>query len=592
MRFRRLLYVLLFFISFGEVTANGDNWSDILKQKKGTVEFYWYPNNVIIENSLDIIDGIEHDLAVSFIDYLNEKYDLSIELKWIETDGFEEVIQIVREGTGGTFGASSISITKKRSEYLNFTSPYMADVAVLISNANMPIALSIDELRSILQNNTAISITNTTLVEALNELKRKLNIDFTIDYVKNSGNIIDKISQVPNSFGYVDIANFLVAVDNNTNVKRQFFMPIKLEGLALVFSKGSDWKVPVDDYFNSDQFQKDKQVIITRYLGSNASQIIDRISKSAEIGPLEEIVLSNREKEAQYERLLEASRRDQNSEILTLVLASIIIVVLIVLGLLFALYRVKSKNNARLRAQRKLAEDANEQLRMLNEEKNSLIQILAHDLRSPLSNILNGSQIIESSEKLSDQGNRLLGFILESSERMRSMIDKVLDVDAIETGKLNIKNEVFDMNEIIDQIVKQNATKASDKFINIRTDLADDLKVRADKVYSQQVIENLVSNAIKYSPINSEVEILARPENNMVRISVADQGPGLTPDDQKKLFRKYQQLSAKPTKGEMSIGLGLSIVKLFTERMGGKVAYETEVNKGTTFHVYLRQPAD
>ena len=175
---------------------------------------------------------------------------------------------------------------------------------------------------------------------------------------------------------------------------------------------------------------------------------------------------------------------------------------------------------------------------------------------------------------------------------MRSMIDKVLDVDAIETGKLNIKNEVFALHEVIEKVVKQNAAKANDKFINIRTDFSEDLKVRADKVYSQQVIENLVSNAIKYSPINSEIKILARQANNMVRISVVDQGPGLTSDDQKKLFRKYQQLSAKPTKGEMSIGLGLSIVKLFTERMGGKVAYETEVNKGTTFHVYLKQPAD
>ena len=360
----------------------------------------------------------------------------------------------------------------------------------------------------------------------------------------------------------------------------------------MIYPKNSDWEVPVNDYFNSTQFNKDRQEIIRKYLGSNASEIINRISKSAEIGPLEEIVLSNREKEAQYERLLEAARRDQNSEIVTLVLASIIIVVLVVLGLLYALYRVKSKNNARLRVQRKLAEDANEQLRMLNEEKNNLIQILAHDLRSPLSNILNGSQIIESSEKLTDQGERLLGFILESSEKMRSMIDKVLDVDAIETGKLNIKNEVFALHEVIEQVVKQNAAKANDKFINIRTDFSEDLKVRADKVYSQQVIENLVSNAIKYSPINSEIKILARQANNMVRISVVDQGPGLTSDDQKKLFRKYQQLSAKPTKGEMSIGLGLSIVKLFTERMGGKVAYETEVNKGTTFHVYLKQPAD
>ena len=588
----RLALLLCFSAYYFVACANGDSWGTILENKEGTVKFYWYPNNVIIENSLDIIDGIEHDLAVSFVKYLEEKYQVNIDLEWIQTESFESVMGQVQNGSNGTFGASSISITPQRAQYFNFTSPYMADIAVLVSNANIPVALSVNQLGEILVGKTAVSIKNTTLIDALNKLKAHLNIEFEIEYTSNSGDILDQIHGRNEAFGYVDIANFLVAVDNNSNIKRQFFYPVKLDGLAMIYPKNSDWEVPVNDYFNSTQFNKDRQEIIRKYLGSNASEIINRISKSAEIGPLEEIVLSNREKEAQYERLLEAARRDQNSEIVTLVLASIIIVVLVVLGLLYALYRVKSKNNARLRVQRKLAEDANEQLRMLNEEKNNLIQILAHDLRSPLSNILNGSQIIESSEKLTDQGERLLGFILESSEKMRSMIDKVLDVDAIETGKLNIKNEVFALHEVIEQVVKQNAAKANDKFINIRTDFSEDLKVRADKVYSQQVIENLVSNAIKYSPINSEIKILARQANNMVRISVVDQGPGLTSDDQKKLFRKYQQLSAKPTKGETSIGLGLSIVKLFTERMGGKVAYETEVNKGTTFHVYLKQPAD
>ncbi|MEQ9009477.1 MAG: transporter substrate-binding domain-containing protein [Ekhidna sp.] len=131
MRIKYIFSLFLSLIPFSEIIASGDRWKKILKDKEGAVEFYWYPNNVIIENSLDIIDGIEHDLAVSFVNYLNKKHGLSIELKWIETDGFDEVIQTVRDGTGGTFGASSISITEKRSKYLNFTAPYMADVVVI-----------------------------------------------------------------------------------------------------------------------------------------------------------------------------------------------------------------------------------------------------------------------------------------------------------------------------------------------------------------------------------------------------------------------------------------------------------------------------
>ncbi|WP_425391521.1 ATP-binding protein [Ekhidna sp.] len=583
------LAFLLVLTSTSEVLANGDTWKNILSDKQGIVEFYWYPNNVIIENSRDIIDGIEHDLAISFIRFLEASHNVSIELRWIETDSFEEVIDKVKNGKGGTFGASSISITEQRSEYLNFTAPYMADVAVLISNSNLNVALSLDELKEVLDGNTAVSITNTTLVESLIKLKANLGVNFSIKYVKNSGDIIKRVSELENSFGYVDIANFLVAVDKNTNIKRQFFLPIKLEGLSIIYPKGSDWNKPVKDYFESQQFEEDRKRIIQKYLGANATEIIDRISKSAEMGPLEEIVISNREKEAQYERLLEAAKKDQDSVRLTIILISILIVVLVVLVLLYALYRIKSQNNDRLLEQQRLVEEANEQLRSLNEEKNNLIKVLAHDLRSPLSNILNGSQIVESNEKLSEQGQKLLGFIMDSSQKMSSMIDKILDVDAIETGRHNLKIEHIDIHETLQQIIKENETKANKKSIQIIANLQKDLIVEADKIYTAQVIDNLVSNAIKYSGENAKVEITCQPVGEMVRISVKDEGPGLTKEDEKKLFKKYQQLSARPTKGEMSIGLGLSIVKLFTELMGGQVSYETELGKGTSFHVYLKK---
>lgn len=571
------------------VRGSGDSWTKIIKEKRGVAEFYWYPNNVIIENSRDIIDGIEHDLSVAFIDYLNKKYEVDVEMRWIETKSFEEVMGTVRNGSGGTFGASSISITPQRKEYLNFTQPYMADVAVLISNANLPIALTEEELKAILIDATAISITNTTLVESLQKLGEKLGLEFDIEFVKNSGNIINQISEQRNSFGYVDIANFLVAIDKNTNVRRQFFYPVKLEGLAIIYSKKSDWTDPVNGYFNSQQFEVDKLRIITKYLGSNASEIIERISKSAEIGPLEEIVLSNREKESQYERLIEAAKKDQDSERLTIILISIILVVIVILLLLYTLYRIKAKNTEQLLSQQRLIEDTNNRLRALNEEKNNLIQILAHDLRSPLSNILGGAQIIESNETLSSDGNKLLGFILQSSDKMRSMIDKILDVDAIETGKHNLKIEPLKVVKIVEQVAKDNAARASKKSIQIATDLSADVKANGDKVYLSQVLDNLISNAIKYSKEHSVVTISISSDEEMVMISVADQGPGLTEEDKERLFEKYQHLSAKPTKGETSIGLGLSIVKVFTERMGGEVDYDTELGKGTTFRIKLKK---
>lgn len=589
MRSRHFLYVLLAVISFGETFANGDNWSDILKRKKGSIEFYWYPNNVIVENSLDIIDGIEQDLAKSFVSYLESMYNIELELKWIETSSFDEVMRVVREGKGGTFGASSFSITPQRKQYFNFTEPYMVDIAVLVSNDRMPVAMSEFQLSQILKDKVAVSIKNTTLIDALLQLRENLDVNFEIEFTDTSGDILNQVSKNETAFGYVDIANFLVAVDKNSGIRRQLFYPVKLEGLAMIYPKESDWADPVNDYFNSARFQEDRQRIITKYLGPDATEIINRISKSVEIGPLEEIILSSREKEAQYEKLLDAARRDKESQNLNIILISIIIVVIVVLILVYLLYRIKSQNTVRLLQQQKLVEETNNKLRGLNEDKNNLIQVLAHDLRSPLGNIYNGAQIIESQEKLSDGGKKILSFILQSSEKMQSLINKILDVDAIETGRHNIKKELFDITEVVEQVVRENEDKASQKSISIQADVANGLMAEADKVYTSQVIENLISNAIKYSSTNSKVEVTGVEEGDMVVISVKDEGPGLTESDQKKLFRKFQQLSAKPTKGESSIGLGLSIVKLFTERMGGEVSYDTEVGTGTTFHIKLKK---
>ncbi len=587
---KRLFIISLAFLLYLQPAyGNGDSWEKIVREGEGVLEIQWYPNKVIIENSLDIIDGIEHDLAVSFVQYINKKYEVSIKIKWIEASNFQDVLESVKKSLNGTFGASSISITESRKRYLNFTNPYMADVAVLVSNNYLPVALTEDELRRILSGNTAVTIRNTTLDEAINDLKEKLQLNFKIEYVDNSGSVIDEIVSKPKCFGYVDIANFLDAIDENVELKRQFFYPIKLEGLAFAYPKESDWIEPINDYFNSQQFNLDKFRIITKYLGSDASEIISRISKSAEIGPLEEIVISNREKEAQYGRLLEAFKKDKENARVNTILISIIVVVLIMIMLLLLLYRVKTLSNEKLVHQQTLIEQRNKQLKYLNEEKNDLIQVLAHDLRSPLGNIQNGSQIIEEREALSEDGKRLLGFIIQSSKNMTALIAKILDVNAIESGKHNLKYEAFDIGSLIKKVVEDNKSKATNKSIRLMIDEIGDQEVNADKVYTSQIMDNLISNAIKYSNEGSEVSISTSCDKNKVKISVADKGPGLTKEDESKIFQKYQRLSARPTKGETSTGLGLSIVKAFAEKMGGSVSFDTKLGYGTTFHIFLQK---
>lgn len=109
------------------------------------------------------------------------------------------------------------------------------------------------------------------------------------------------------------------------------------------------------------------------------------------------------------------------------------------------------------------------------------------------------------------------------------------------------------------------------------------IRLKVDETYFVQAFENVLSNAIKFSPLNAKVVVTARPSNDYYQLSITDEGPGLTEDDKKRLFHKYQKLSAQPTAGEKSTGLGLSIAKKYVEAMGGKIWCESEYGKGATF---------
>ncbi len=585
---RFLMLAILWFLPITLLAQEDENWSDILKRKAGTITYYWYPNNISITDSKDILDGVEHELAESFVAYLKKKYKVDLELRWVETDSFSDVLQTVRSKKGASFGSSSISITPDRAEYLNFTPPYLSDIAVLISNSDIPIAQTEEEFRKLFDNAKAVTIKNTTLLQALEKLKQEQDLHFTYEYVKNTGQIIEKIESTKNGFGYVDLPNFLVALENSPVIRRQFFHPLKLEGIAMIYPKGSDWDGPVNDYFSSDQYETDKERIILKYLGEGATEIIARIATSAEIGPYEEIIISNREKDSQYLDLLEATKREQERTRLTNLLILAIAVIIMVMSVVVIRFRMKAKSNQLLREKNQMIEERNKELKRINEEKNDLINILAHDLRSPLSNILNISLMLKDSPNLSDEDKKMNSYVTTSSEKMATMINKILDVDAIESGNRNLKMEVIDLSKVCNTVLTNYKTKANNKDIAIAASILPDLKIYADKLYTEQVIDNLLSNAIKYSEPGSEVQYCTVVEGDRIKVSIKDQGPGFSEEDQRNLFKKYHRLSAQPTAGENSVGLGLSIVKSYVDMIGAEISYETEVGKGTTFTIYFQ----
>jgi two-component system, sensor histidine kinase and response regulator len=243
---------------------------------------------------------------------------------------------------------------------------------------------------------------------------------------------------------------------------------------------------------------------------------------------------------------------------------------------------------------------ARQQLREMNDEKNEFMGIVAHDLRNPLGAVKGYAELIsEETEALqlvdapeSDRARlelrRSSARIREATAHMAEMVQNLLDANRIERGEMKLNLGPTDLAALVSSVVDIQRPRAAAKqqILQLQSNPSP-LKVAVDPNVMVQVLENLVSNAVKYSPPAKNIFVRLKKQASAVRIEVQDEGPGLSAEDQKKLFGKFARLSAKPTGGEHSTGLGLSIVKRMVEAMRGQVWCESEPGKGATFIVSL-----
>jgi two-component system, sensor histidine kinase and response regulator len=231
----------------------------------------------------------------------------------------------------------------------------------------------------------------------------------------------------------------------------------------------------------------------------------------------------------------------------------------------------------------------------LNREQTEIMGIISHDLKNPLSGIMGISEIIGNNaeqlswERVSNFGNE----IHRNAERMFALIKNLLDMNAVETGQLTANLVKLEALPIITLLADMFREQAARKNITIHCSGDAALSVLADEMLFNQVVENILSNAVKYSPHGKNVFVRVasalrddvRSVRHYVRIEVQDEGYGISEDDMKRLFGKFVRLSAEPTGGEDSTGLGLSIVKKLVELMDGRIWCESEPGNGATFIV-------
>ncbi len=234
--------------------------------------------------------------------------------------------------------------------------------------------------------------------------------------------------------------------------------------------------------------------------------------------------------------------------------------------------------------------ELNSRLNELVKEKSEILGIVAHDLKDPLGNVLVASrQVSEGGAHMpAGRTDQYMTMIRESAERMLDNVSKMLESEAAESDNLFICPSVVDLTALARSVVDDYRAKADEKAMVIQCEYAAPrVMVYADTRAVKQMLENLVSNAVKFAPHGTRVNVSVRQSDDTVQFAVRDEGPGLTEEDKEMLFRRFVKLSAQPTGGEHATGLGLSIVKKLAEKMNGRVWCESEPGKGATFTVEL-----
>ena len=246
-------------------------------------------------------------------------------------------------------------------------------------------------------------------------------------------------------------------------------------------------------------------------------------------------------------------------------------------------------NNELATLQRELAKK-NAELEKLNALKDQFLGMAAHDLRSPLSFVISYSDFLldEAADVLCQEHLEFLSIIRSTGDFMLRLVDDLLDVSIIESGSLRLERGPTDLIALLERNVALNSVLAGKKQIRLSLHHTEPLPVMLlDAAKIEQVLNNLISNAVKFSPPGRPVQVRVGRRGDEVVISVVDQGPGIPVDERDKLFRWLSRTTVRSTAGEKSTGLGLAISQKIVQGHGGKIWVESQVGQGSTFYVAL-----
>ena len=249
-----------------------------------------------------------------------------------------------------------------------------------------------------------------------------------------------------------------------------------------------------------------------------------------------------------------------------------------------------------LRAVNEELRQVNEELTHLDELKSDFMATMSHELRTPLTSIIGYSDMLLSgmTGRLDEKQTSFIDSILKNGETLLNLINDILDLTKIEAGKLELKLEPVDLRAALLGVLPVIKPRASEKRIKVSTFLPTDLpQVSADAGKLNQILLNLLTNGIKYTPDNGSVSVEARRSDGFVDIWVTDTGMGIAKEDQERIFQRFTQIDSSTTRAQGGTGLGLAIAKELVELHGGQYPRAEPAGQGIQLHLQrprLRQP--
>lgn len=359
--------VLLTSLAMLSTAIAQDAWSEIKRKKRGEVHIYYYNSENFIFNRNGKLEGMEYELLLRFFAFVENKHQVKISTKFIKAPSFGKLYQNIRSGKSGEFGACSFSITAQRLKEVQFSPSYLPDIEVMVSSRDLPVVEDTAAFVARFSKATAYVVRNTTFEEDVLAIKKWIP-KLKIAYVNTGVEVLSKIDQEKNCFGYSELPNYIMTFKNGLDIKRQSLFRVERLGHGFIYSLKSDWKNVVEEFFADPGFPKIMNEILRNQLGNDIKDLV--FEMNGKNAGRNEISLLNKEVEIQRMEIEKKELESERQRTIRNIFISAIGCALIIVFLLFYLNRVKQRANALLSQQK---EEITSQKHIIEEHNKNIL---------------------------------------------------------------------------------------------------------------------------------------------------------------------------------------------------------------------------